>query len=157
MKKSVFSFEYEILDQNSIVDKNILTLLENALSACHQAYAPYSGFHVGCALLLEDDTVIIGSNQENAAYPSGLCAERVALFHYGTNYKSIPIKAMAITAVKATDNPLAPCGACRQVILEYANMQKEKPIEVYFKGKDKTSWYKIPDSRYLLPFPFESF
>lgn len=157
MKKSVFSFEYEILDQNSIVDKKILTLLENAQSACQKAYAPYSGFHVGCALLLEDDTVIIGSNQENAAYPSGLCAERVALFHYGTNYKSIPIKAMAITALKAMENPLAPCGACRQVILEYAHMQKEKPIEIYFKGKDKSTWYKISDSRHLLPFPFDSF
>lgn len=157
MKKSFFSFEYEILDEKSIFDKNIRILLENTHRACMLAYAPYSGFRVGCALLLEDDTVILGSNQENAAYPSGLCAERVALFQYGSLYKNTPIRAMAVSAIKGLENPLSPCGACRQVMLEYANLQKDKPIEIYFRGSEISKWYKIADVRWLLPFPFESF
>ena len=94
-------------------------LMEAAIKATGQSYAPYSKFHVGAAALLEDGTIVTGSNQENAAYPSGLCAERVALFHAGHQYPDMPVVALAIAA--ATNGrqveSISPCGACRQVLL----------------------------------------
>ncbi len=112
-------------------------LMENALKASVHAYAPYSNFHVGAAVLLEDGTVILGSNQENAAYPSGLCAERVALFYAQSQYPDIPVKALAITAVSdnfSIDSPVSPCGACRQVIAE-TEFRHQKKIKIIMKGQ----------------------
>ncbi len=86
------------------------------------AYAPYSGFHVGAAVLLENGMIIKGSNQENGAYPSGLCAERVAVFAASANHPGIPVKKIAIFASSeqlSPAEPVSPCGACRQVLLEY--------------------------------------
>ncbi|MFN5885776.1 MAG: cytidine deaminase family protein, partial [Bacteroidota bacterium] len=92
-----------------------VALLKEAKEAVHNSYAPYSQFYVGCALLLQNGVVIKGSNQENMAYPSGLCAERVAIFHAGATYPDVPVMAMAIT-VKAADfevkEPIMSCGAC---------------------------------------------
>ena len=112
-------------------------LMENAIEARKQAYAPYSNFSVGAALLLENGEVVIGSNQENAAYPSGLCAERTAIFYAGAKYPNVPIQAMAITAASANEttlNPIPPCGACRQAIAEYEDKQNQG-IEIFFMGE----------------------
>lgn len=110
-------------------------LMEAAIKATGQSYAPYSKFHVGAAVLLEDGTIVTGSNQENAAYPSGLCAERVALFHAGHQYPDMPVFALAIAA--ATNGrqveSISPCGACRQVLLE-AEQRYGKPMKVLLCG-----------------------
>ena len=101
-------------------------LIESAKENLANAYAPYSGFHVSASILLENGIIINGTNQENIAYPSGLCAERVALFFAGSNYPNINIKTMAISA-KYLDSDIndviSPCGACRQVMAEYQQKQ----------------------------------
>lgn len=111
-------------------------LLRRAEEATQKAYAPYSGFWVGAALLLEDGRIVTGNNQENAAYPSGLCAERSALFGLRSNEPDIPIKLMAVTARKANTSlyvPAMPCGSCRQVMAEYENLQ-EQPIPILMQA-----------------------
>jgi len=111
--------EYESIDKLTEEDKNLLV---KAKEAAKNAYAPYSGFQVGAAVLLSDGTVITGSNQENAAYPSGLCAERVAAFSAKSSFPDKQITAIAITAFSdevAVNAPVYPCGSCRQVMAEY--------------------------------------
>jgi len=113
-------------------------LIEKALEARSKAYAPYSKFSVGCAILLEDGTIIQGNNQENAAYPSGLCAERVAIFSVGANHPDKKIVKLAIAASPMDNSlhkPVPPCGSCRQSIAEYEKKQEE-PIELLFMGAD---------------------
>jgi len=113
-------------------------LLNQALIAIDGSYAPYSEFHVGAAVLLENGEIIMGSNQENAAYPSGLCAERVAIFHAKSKYPELKVKAIAITASSdnfITKSPITPCGACRQVIAETESRQHEK-IRIVMKGQE---------------------
>lgn len=97
-------------------------LMEEAKLSMHDAYAPYSNFKVGAAVLLRNGKIIRGNNQENAAYPVGMCAERVAIFAAGANYPGIPVVAIAISAQSVhfhVDKPVSPCGACRQAIAEY--------------------------------------
>jgi len=131
------------------------TLIEKSVEAQSSSYSPYSHFKVGAAILLEDDSIVLGSNQENAAYPSGLCAERVAIFSCGVIHPAKNIKAIAISA--STDKfdlneLLAPCGACRQVMLEYEHKQCEE-IKVLLKGSDiqVVEFNSVKD---LLPIPF---
>lgn len=96
-------------------------LLEKARLAAQKSYSPYSGFKVGAALLLQNGEIITGNNQENAAYPSGLCAERTAIFWANSQYPDVPVSKIAITAFKngeTVSSPVAPCGACRQVMIE---------------------------------------
>lgn len=119
------------------------------------AYAPYSGFSVGAALRMDDGSMIGGNNQENAAYPSGICAERVALFSAGANFPGEQIMALAISVIsksKETDRVYAPCGGCRQVISEYQNRQ-EKPLRILFEGPGEyiTVAQSIED---IMPFTF---
>lgn len=116
--------------------QHIQKLMEHAVEARKKAYAPYSKFRVGAALQLENGVVVSGSNQENAAYPSGLCAERVAIYHAGAEYPNVKIQQIAISAT--SDNhinktPIPPCGACRQSIAEY-EMRQDEDIEIYFMG-----------------------
>jgi|GEM_PF-15929 len=124
-----------------------------AKKAAGQSYAPYSKFHVGAAALLEDGTIVTGSNQENAAYPSGLCAERVALFHAGHQYPDMPVVALAIAA--ATNGrqveSISPCGACRQVLLE-AEQRYGKPMKVLLCGTKEVVVAESAES--LLPLCF---
>jgi len=132
-------------------------LLAAATQVAQQAYAPYSGFQVGAAVLLENGEVVAGSNQENMAYPSGLCAERVAVFAASSAFPDVPIRKIAIIArseeVKM-DDPVTPCGACRQVIAEYENKQG-KPIQVLLGSADGVCW--VADSILsLLPFSFHA-
>jgi len=105
------------------------TCVQQSLLARKNAYAPYSTFSVGASLLMENGQFILGNNQENRAYPSGLCAERVALFHFGANYPNGIIDTIAITANNKEGNykeMIKPCGSCLQVIAEYELKQKQK-------------------------------
>lgn len=132
-------------------------LMAKAKEALESAYAPYSKFKVGAALLLANGEIVLGNNQENAAYPSGMCAERVAIWNASVQYPNIPIKALAIT-IKSSSHivtePVAPCGACRQTLLEYEVKQPNK-IEVYFMG-EKGKVYKINSISDLLPLAFDN-
>lgn len=101
-------------------------LLQHATKAMQTAYAPYSQFKVGAAVLLENGKIITGNNQENAAYPSGMCAERVALYYAGAQYPTNAIKTIAVTCEAQVDQPVTPCGACRQAIAEYEQRHKKK-------------------------------
>ena len=127
-------YVFESIDD---VPNDIQSLMKQAANARKNAYAPYSKFSVGAALLLENGEVITGNNQENASYPSGLCAERTAMYYAGAQYPNIKILKIAITAgsqAKLTNSPIPPCGACRQAIAEY-EVKQETPIEIYFMGE----------------------
>lgn len=125
-----------------------------ALEASKDAYAPYSSFFVGAAVLLVDGTVITGNNQENIAYPSGLCAERTALFYANAQHPKQAVKAIAIAAMHQGEQvkSITPCGACRQVILETEQRFKQ-PITLLFFGKD--SILRLNSAKNLLPFSFD--
>ena len=117
------------------VDDNLL--MNKAIEAKEKAYAPYSKFNVGAALLLENGEIVLGNNQENAAYPSGMCAERVAVYYAGATFPGVKIKKLAITAsstITKVDKPVGPCGACRQTLSEYEIKQKE-PFKVLLMGE----------------------
>lgn len=129
-------------------------LIEAAKEATHGSYAPYSQFFVGSALRLQNGSIVIGNNQENASYPCGLCAERTALFAANSQYPSLRVEALAIAA-RNTDgflkSPITPCGSCRQVMLEVEHRQKT-PIKIYLYGE--MGVYKIASSADLLPLQF---
>jgi len=132
-------------------------LMQTAVEASNKAYAPYSNFKVGCAILLDNGKVISGNNQESAAYPSGMCAERVAIWKAGSEYPNMKVLKMAITAKslqRKVDKPVGPCGACRQTLSEYEINQKEK-IEVLFMG-EVGEVIKVESIALLLPFSFDS-
>jgi cytidine deaminase len=129
-------------------------LLQEAVSASHRAYAPHSKFYVGAALILENGEIVTGSNQENAAYPSGICAERVALFKAGSDFPSAKVLVLAIYAhsdnYKVPD-VLCPCGGCLQVMSETENRQN-KPYDILLKSE--TSILKAKGVSQFLPFSF---
>ena len=134
----------------------IQSLMNQAIETRKNAYAPYSKFRVGAAILLENGKIVLGSNQENAAYPSGLCAERVAIFQAGAIYPNAKIMKLAITAASDTNptkSPIPPCGACRQSIAEY-EFKQETPIEIYFMG-ETGAVYKSQSIGNLLPLSFD--
>ncbi len=129
-------------------------LLNDATVATKQSYAPYSKFNVGAAVLLENGEIIYGSNQENAAYPSGLCAERVALFYANSRFPNVAVKAIAINSAvngRENDDPVFPCGDCRQVLLECEN-RFGKPIRVIMGGVKNTK--VVTSIKDLLPLSF---
>ncbi len=132
------------------------TLIAAAMGATSRSYAPYSRFSVGAAALLANGTLITGTNQENAAYPSGLCAERTALFYANSQYPDQPITTLAVAARTESDfihMPIPPCGACRQVILETEKRYKQ-PIRILLYGKDEI--YEMKSVADLLPLSFEA-
>ena len=134
----------------------IQSLMNQAIETRKNAYAPYSRFRVGAAILLDNGKIVLGSNQENAAYPSGLCAERVAIFQAGAIYPNAKIVKLAITAASDTNptlSPIPPCGACRQSIAEY-EFKQETPIEIYFMG-ESGEVYKSNSINNLLPLSFD--
>ena len=125
---------FETTDELSFEDK---TLMDCAIEVRSTAYAPYSKFHVGAALLLENGTIVSGNNQENAAYPSGMCAERIAIWKASSEFPGVKIKKLAISAKSGSQKlaePVAPCGACRQTLSEYEINQVDK-IETFFMGE----------------------
>ncbi|MCJ8209471.1 cytidine deaminase [Mucilaginibacter sp. RS28] len=144
--------EYESLAGLTPSDQELCL---EAIAALKNSHSPYSKFSVGAALRLESGRVIYGSNQENVAYPSGLCAERVALFHWGANYPNDPIDTIAITA--HTDDfklkrPITPCGSCLQVIAEYEKKQDQKIRIILFC--DGSPVWVVQGSESFLPFLF---
>jgi cytidine deaminase len=144
--------EYTSLTELSEVYQSLCAEAVNALKGSH---SPYSKFRVGAALLLKSGKIIHGSNQENVAYPSGLCAERVALFNWGANHADDPIIAMAVTAHTnefELTQPTPSCGACLQVMAECEKMQ-DKPIEVILFCSNGTAWV-IKGVNSFLPFLF---
>jgi cytidine deaminase len=144
--------EYSGTHQLTAEDK---TLLDEAWAACESAYAPYSKFHVGASVRLANQLIFKGNNQENAAYPSGICAERVAVFSASATYPGVPIRSIAVVAkteVFNLSNPVTPCGACRQVIAEYEMLSGE-PIRILLQGNSDKIWI-IDGIANLLPMMF---
>lgn len=136
--------------------KEVISLMQKAFEARDRAYAPYSNFNVGAAILLDNGEIITGNNQENASYPSGLCAERTAIYYAGSQYPNAKVARMAISATgknKPTLSPIPPCGACRQAIAEY-EVKQESPIEIYFMG-EAGKIAKSTSLANLLPFVFD--
>ncbi len=148
--KSEFK-EYESLEELQKAEKR---LVESAMESSHKAYAPYSEFKVGAAVLLSNDQIILGNNQENAAYPSGLCAERIAVFYANATYPDIPVTKLAITAIrkgKIVQEPITPCGSCLQVLLETQERYNQN-IEILLYGSERI--LKADNVEQFLPMNF---
>ena len=145
--------EFESLEE---LNKEDRLLAASAIEATSRSYAPYSNFNVGAAIMFEDGEILQGSNQENAAYPSGLCAERTALFYASSHRPESPIKALAIAAKQngsLCSTPATPCGACRQVMAQYQT-KGGTPMNVLLVGAEKIwKFDKVDD---LLPLIFDS-
>jgi len=145
-KIQIYSYKELLLEEKSVI--------AGAKDACSRAYAPYSQFRVGAAVLLANGEIVAGSNQENVAFPSGLCAERTALFYANSRYPEQAVKSLAVAAYTQGDfveSPISPCGACRQVILE-TEMRYKNPIRIYLYGKKEI--YVIEGINDLLPLAF---
>ncbi|HNP06550.1 MAG TPA: cytidine deaminase [Cyclobacteriaceae bacterium] len=148
--KGLLTFE-----QIEDLDSESKYLVHKAKDAAQYAYAPYSKFHVGAALILENDILVIGNNQENVAYPMCMCAERVALYTAASSHQGKKIKKMAVVAHKKNQKELTaatPCGGCRQVMLEYETLQNT-PIQIVLLTKE-SKWTIFPSASFLLPFSF---
>jgi cytidine deaminase len=140
------------LDELDVESKDLVHKAEEILP---YAYAPYSKFRVGAALLLDNGVIVTGTNQENAAYPAGMCAERVALFTMASQYPGVVVKKLAVVAKAENTKDLSPatcCGSCRQVMLEFEQRQN-KAFEVIMRNQDH-QWVKAPSAESLLPFSF---
>jgi cytidine deaminase len=156
MNKIEITTSFSVFETIEELPNDISDLMQKAIEIRKNAYAPYSKFKVGCALLLDNGKIVLGSNQENAAYPSGLCAERVAIFQSGAIYPDAKILKMAITAASETNKtttPIPPCGSCRQSIFEY-EFKQNTPIEIYFMG-ESGEVYKSDSIKNLLPLSFD--
>lgn len=139
------------LDELSVADRE---LIEQAMKATDNAYAEYSHFYVGAALRLANGRIVIGANQENAAFPSGLCAERTAVFSAQANFPDQSIEALALVARNDNgliDNPVTPCGACRQVLLGVEE-RYGLPMRILMYGKSGV--YSVGSAKDLLPLSF---
>jgi len=150
------STNFYIYNSQSELDKDDRQLMAEAHKAVANAYAPYSHFHVGAAVLLSNGEVVLGNNQENAAYPSGMCAERVAIWSAASRFPDEKVMKIAIavkSSMKEVTKPVAPCGACRQTLLEYEVKQKT-PISIFFMG-ETGKVIKSNSLNDLLPFTFD--
>ncbi len=146
---------YTLFTERSALPEVQATLLTEAEGVLRAAYAPYSRFSVGAAVLLSNGRVVLGTNQENVAYPSGLCAERVALFAAFTQYPEAELVGLAIAARNPqglVPQPITPCGACRQVLAEYLQRTPNRNVWVLMGGTEAT--YLLEDARDLLPLAF---
>lgn len=150
--EQTFTIPYKTLLRSELTTED-RRLEELAIEAAQKAYAPYSHFHVGAAVLLANGEIVTGSNQENAAYPSGTCAERTALFWAGAQWPDVPVEKLLIVAFNASGRVpfISPCGGCRQVIMETAT--RFHPFPILLAGAEKT--VVLEDCRYLLPFGFD--
>lgn len=156
MKKIQLSIPLTVYESVGELPKDVQELMNEAVEIRKSAYAPYSQFYVGAVLLLENGHVIKGNNQENAAYPSGMCAERVGLWQAASRFPNVQIKTIVITASaakKKVTEPVAPCGACRQSLLEYEIKQKSD-MKIYFMGETGTI-IKSNSIQDLLPLAFD--
>src|SRR6476620_2784827 len=156
MKKLEIKTTFTAFASQAELPQDVQSLMEKAVAVRKNAYAPYSRFRVGAALLLDNGETVLGSNQENAAYPSGLCAERVAIFHSNAIYPDAVVVKMAISSASdtnKTESPTPPCGSCRQAISEY-EFKQNTPIEIYFMG-ETGEVYKSDSIKNLLPLSFD--
>ncbi|WP_320017977.1 cytidine deaminase [Labilibaculum manganireducens] len=145
-------FEYDSVDELPLKEQE---LVKNAKEAALRSYSPYSKFSVGAAILLENDEIIQGNNQENSAYPSGLCAERVAMFYANSKFPNAAVKAIVVTARtngEFSDKPIPPCGSCRQVLLE-TEERFNQPIKLILYGEKKIR--VVETIKEMLPLYFE--
>ncbi|WP_294270366.1 cytidine deaminase [uncultured Chryseobacterium sp.] len=156
MKKETH-IRYDYFRDRSELSSLEQQLLDRAKEARAKAYAPYSNFLVGCAVLLENGEIHTGSNQENAAFPSGLCAERTAIFWISANFPDVRVKKIFVVGgpriAQEANPPIPPCGGCRQSLMEYETKQQEN-IELYFASMNDEV-YKVDAIKDLLPFYFD--
>jgi cytidine deaminase len=156
MKEIQIETKLSVFESFEELSQSEKEFMNQAIAIRKKAYAPYSKFQVGAAIVLDNGVVLQGSNQENAAYPSGLCAERVVIFYAGANYPNNKITKLFISATPSdrdSENPIPPCGSCRQSIAEY-EIKQDLPIEIYFMGA-KGAVYKSDSLKNLLPFMFD--
>ena len=156
MENRIITTKIGVYSYNELSDTDKI-LVDRAKNATTTSYAPYSKFKVGAALLLENGEIVTGSNQENVAFPSGMCAERTTIYYAGAAYPGMKFKKLAIAAYtngEFVDEPISPCGACRQAILEYETLAGA-PIEIILVGREKI--YKIDGIKELLPLCFDEF
>lgn len=154
MQHKLIEVKYTVCQPEELF-KGQQILIERAKEAVGNAYAPFSHFYVGAAVELENGEIITGSNQENQAFPSGLCAERVALFYANSQYPDVPVRAIAIAAFTSggyLTTPIAPCGACRQVMLE-SEIRFDKDITVLLYGTEGV--YMLENVKQMMPLNFE--
>ena len=155
MKKKEYHFSYEVYESIDALNAEDALLLREAQKITEQAYAPYSRFRVGAVAILANGKKITGTNQENASFPVGICAERVLLSAASAVYPGIPIKTIAVSYNgdrHSSDYPISPCGICRQSLVEYES-RMDQPIRLILGGL-KGEVYIIPESNALLPFAF---
>jgi cytidine deaminase len=148
----IFVYEYTSLPDLPKADQKLILA---AREAAKRAYAPYSKFYVGAALLLNNGEIVSGNNQENAAFPTGLCAERVALFSAHANFPETAVKTLAVTAYNSNglvEGPVKPCGSCRQAMVE-TEVRFKQPMRIILDGKKKIQVFEGVDN--LLPFAFK--
>jgi len=151
----MISIRVEEFNSQEELNKSDRNLLDQATLASESSYSPYSSFHVGAAVRLANGEIITGNNQENAAYPSGLCAERVALFYAQARFPDVPVEAIAIYASSSEfklDKPVTPCGSCRQVMAEYETRHNRKMRVIM--GGDHSHIQVIEGIESLLPLMF---
>ena len=157
MKENKYEFTYEVYSDSSELNERDAWLLNEAREVTSQAYAPYSKFFVGAVAMMANGEIVAGTNQENASYPVGICAERVLLGSVATLQPNIPIESIAISynsdEVKS-DHPISPCGMCRQALLEYES-RTSRPIRLILSGQEGRV-YVIKSAGMLLPFAFTS-
>lgn len=154
MKEQILELSYRIYALDELPEES-RKLVDAALEATRRSYAPYSHFYVGAAVMLDNGIIVTGNNQENVAFPSGLCAERTALFYANAQYPDVPVKTLAIVARdssgKVTQAPISPCGACRQVMLETEN-RFGKPMQILLASAEEV--IVVERASALLPLAF---
>jgi len=153
MNKKSLNIEFVEYDSINDINDSLLKLINLAEGNLKNAYAPYSNFKVSSVCEMENGEIIIGTNQENGAYPSGLCAERVAVFSAKSKFPDQNIDKIVITTKESLDHPASPCGACRQVLIEY-ELAQNQPIELILKSGESKIWH-FNNIKDILPFPFD--
>lgn len=155
MKKLTFSTEIKVVGYEELSPED-RELIDRAKEMTETSYVPYSHFHVGAAIRMDNGSIVRGSNQENAAYPSGICAERTACYQASALNPGMPMRKIAVAAWTRGSfqgKPISPCGACRQALLEYEHLHG--PIEVLLYGDDEI--YIFTSVASLLPYNFTEF
>ena len=157
MEENRFEFSYKVYHSIDELPEDQRALLQAAREVTEQAYAPYSNFQVGAVARLSNGETVPGSNQENASFPAGLCAERVLLASVSSLFPRVPVEAMAISYKSEnvkSDHPISPCGMCRQALLEYET-RLDKPIRLILGGQEGKI-FVVKTASLLLPFAFTS-
>ncbi|MEJ6736981.1 MAG: cytidine deaminase [Flavobacteriales bacterium] len=153
MNKKSLNIEYLEYDSVKLMNSEERDLITQADENLKNAYAPYSKFKVSAVCQMENGVVVKGANQENGAYPSGLCAERVAIFSAKSQFPDKKVDKIVVTTELTTTSPVSPCGACRQVLIEY-ELTQNQPIELIMKSGDSKVW-KFKSVKDILPFAFD--